>query len=47
MAYGLGAATGVPDAEVYVLEEQLGEALEIRRETVGDEDSSMGSIPKK
>jgi len=46
MAYGLGAATGVPDAEVYVLEEQFAEAEEIRLQTVGDDDTSMGYLPK-
>jgi len=46
MAYGLGAATGVPDAEVYVSEEQFAEAEEIRRQTVGDDDTSMGYLPK-
>jgi hypothetical protein len=46
VSYGVGAITSTPDAEVYVLEEQFSEAEEIRRQTVGDEDSSLGYIPK-
>ena len=47
VSYGLGAITGTADAEVWVTEDQFAEAEVIRRETVGEEDTSHGFLPKK
>jgi len=47
VSHGLGAVAGAVDAEVWVLEDQFEEAREIRRQTVGDEDTSHGFLPKE
>ncbi len=47
VSHGLGAVAGAVDAEVWVLEEQFEEARKIRRQTVGDEDTSHGFLPKE
>ena len=46
VSYGLGAAANAADAEVWVPEDQFADAVEIRRQTVGDADSSCGFVPK-
>ncbi len=45
VAHGLGAVTGAGDAEIWVDEKQFEEAEGIRRQTVGDDDTSHGYIP--
>ena len=45
--YGLGAVTNAADAEVWVWEDHFDEAREIRRQTVGEEDTAHGFMPRE
>lgn len=47
ISFGLGAVTDAADAEVWVVEDQFEEAQEIRRQTVGEEDTSHGFLPNE
>jgi len=47
ISFGLGAVADAADAEVWVLKEQFKEAEEIRRQTVGEEDTSHGFLPNE
>jgi len=46
VSYGLGAIGDAADAEVWVNKEQFAQAEEIRKQTVGDENSLHGFVPK-
>jgi hypothetical protein len=45
-AGGLGSVSGFGDGEIMVDEQWWNEAVEIRTQTVGDEDSAHGFLPK-
>lgn len=46
VSYGLGSVADAADAEVWVNKEQFARAEEIRRQTVGDDDTLHGFLPE-
>jgi hypothetical protein len=46
VSFGLGSVTDAADAEVWVNQAQFAAAEEIRRQTVGDENSHHGFLPE-